>query len=107
MSDQDGELKERIAELEQLVERLYADSICSTVQIEALLYLCRVLGERVGFKEVDGLPILEWFQRNKLAQVQKELLRLENASPAFAARLQAIFDATLKRLGEEPPPPEG
>ena len=93
-----------LKELRAVVDRLMAGSLVQQAQIDVLLSLCRSLGERIGVTEIDRLPLVDWFQREKLAQVETMLIQFEDKNPGVAACLQGIVDESQRRIGEEPTP---
>jgi hypothetical protein len=57
-------------QLQTVVDRLTAGGLVQQAQIEVLLSLCRSLGARMGITEMDGLPIIDWFQRKSSLKVK-------------------------------------
>ena len=91
--------------LQPTVDQLMASVAVQGASIEALLFLCRSVAQRSNVSEIDGLPLDDWFQRQKLLQLEEVLLRIEDRNPGYAALLQSIVDESRKRVGG--PPPEG
>jgi hypothetical protein len=85
-------------DLQPVVDRLMASVAVHGASIEALLFLCRSIAQRSGISEIDGLPIDDWFQRQKHLQLEDILLRAEDRDPGYAALLQSLVDESRKRL---------
>jgi hypothetical protein len=45
---------------------------------------------------IDGLPLLEWYKKHRLIELDKVLISLEDADPSLAAALQAKIDQARK-----------
>jgi hypothetical protein len=86
-------------ETDEVVNRLLAMSLTQQAQIEILLTLVEEIGRKNGVSEIDGLSIREWFQKTKLAAVDRMLIEEEDKNPAVAAFLQKIMDESDRRLG--------
>jgi hypothetical protein len=84
--------------LKPVVDRLMATIAIQGASIEALLLLCRRIAQRSGTSEIDGLPIDDWFQRQKLLQLEDVLIHTESREPGYAALLQSIVDESRSRI---------
>jgi len=80
---------------------MMVSSMVQQAETEVLLDLCLRLAERLGIREIDGLPLVDWFQREKVARMDGMLIDLEDTSPAIAAQFQTIIDACKKRLDKK------
>lgn len=83
-----------------IVDRLMAGSLVQQAEIEVLLSLCSSLAGRLHMTRIDGLSIVDWFQREKQKQVDVMLIEFEDKDPGVAAFLQTIVDESRKRIGE-------
>jgi hypothetical protein len=92
-------------ELSQSIDALMGGSLIQQAEIEILLSLCRQLAERLGIDPFHGLSAVDWFQREKLAQLEATLIEMEDKNPTTAAYLQQIIDESRKRIGDLPPEP--
>jgi|SRR5262249_12815212 len=70
--------------------------------IKALVSLCAEIGKQAGIEELNGLPIIEWFVKERTAELSKTLVEIENASPALAAALQQLIDGTEEQEDQKP-----
>ena len=78
-------------------------SMVQGAETEVLLELCQILARRLGIQEIDGLPLIAWFQREKVARMDSMLIGLEDRSPALAAQFQTIIDDCKRRLDKKSP----
>ena len=86
-----------------LVDTLMVNIVVQGASIEALFSLCRSIAQRGGISEVDGTPIEDWFQQQKLLQLEAALIGIENKTPSYAALLQSIVDESRSRIkGDNP-----
>ena len=76
-------------------------SLVQQVEIEVLLGLCDMLARRAGIQNIDDVSIPEWFQREKVAHMEKTLIGLEDTDPALAAKYQTIIDDCKTRLSKK------
>ena len=72
--------------------------------IKALVSLCAELGRQAGIEELNGLPIIEWFMKERTAELSNTLIEIENTSPALAAALQQLIDGTEEQDEHKPKP---
>jgi hypothetical protein len=86
---------------EKLIDTMMVTGMVQGAETEALLELCQVLARRVGVHEIDGLALIDWFQREKVARMERMLIDLEDKNPAIAAQFQSIIDDCKRRLGEK------
>ena len=64
--------------------------------INALLELCMILAGRAGLQQIEGLSLLDWFQKQKLEHMENMMIRIEDLDPALAAKLQLAIDELKK-----------
>ncbi len=86
---------------ERLIDTVMVTGMVQGAETEALLELCQVLARRLGIREIDGLPLIDWFQREKVARMDSMLIDLEDKNPALAAQFQTIIDDCKRRLGDK------
>jgi hypothetical protein len=80
------------AQMIEVVDRLLAGSVLAQAQIDNLLTLVDFLAKSLGLRELDGLSIRDWFQKEKGDQVERILLHFEDQNPGAAAFLQSLID---------------
>lgn len=80
---------------------MLANSLVQQAQIDVLLFLVRALAERLGVTQIDDLSIMDWFQREKHAQLEAILLHFEDKDPGVAAFLQNLIDGSHRHSGEK------
>lgn len=68
---------------------LRADCLANQALIEAIAKTIRVDG-------VDGLTFFQWHAKNRIAQLERLLILLEDSNPALAAALQHHVDQARK-----------
>ena len=83
------------------IDTMMVGSLVQQVEIEVLLGLCEMLADRAGIQRIDNLSIREWFQREKVAQMDNTLIGLEDTNPALAAKFQTIVDDCKQRLSKK------
>ena len=76
-------------------------SMVQGAETEVLLGLCQLFARRLGIQEIDGLPLVDWFQREKVARMDSMLIGLEDKDPGIAAQFQSVIDDCKRRLGEK------
>lgn len=81
-----------VTELWELVATLMANSVEQEVRIKILESAVLALAKEVRVEEINGLPIAEWIDSTYQQRISDSLVRLENANPEIAARLQQILD---------------
>ena len=62
----------------------------------ALLGVTLAIAKHIGLNELDGLPIQNWYEKQRLAELEKFLIEVEDADPALAAALQQQIDIWRK-----------
>jgi hypothetical protein len=81
-----------VTELWELVATLMANSVEQEVRIKILERAILALAKEVRIEEINGMPIAEWIDSTYQQRISDSLVRLENANPEIAARLQQIMD---------------
>ena len=81
------------------IDTMMVASMVQQAETEVLLALCEMLARRLGIDKVDGLALIDWFQRQKVSRMDGMLTGLEDSNPALAAKFQKIIDDSKKRLG--------
>jgi hypothetical protein len=74
-------------------------NLAQQASIKALLELCVILADRAGLQEVEGLPLLDWFHKRKVENVENLMISMEDKNPALAAKLQRALDDFKKETG--------
>jgi hypothetical protein len=83
------------------IARLMAMSTVQQAEIEVLLFMVEKLMKQQGVFGIEGIPFVDWFQKEKLKQLESILIQIEDKDPASAAYLQAIIDASKRRRGDK------
>lgn len=78
-------------ELRLAIVVLRADYAAALAAIEAV-------SRAVKLSLIDGLPLLKWVERQRVVELEKILIALEDSDPALAAALQARVDQARKNL---------
>ena|ERR1700757_5032385 len=76
----------------EVVDRLLAGSVLMQAQLDNLLTLVDLLGRNLGLKELEGLSIRDWFQKEKFDQLERILIHCEDQNPEAAAFLHSLID---------------
>ena len=63
-------------------------SMANQAAIETLLDFCVKIGDQLGMKEIEGLPLDEWLYKRKIERMESLLIQIEDANPALAAKFQ-------------------
>jgi len=79
-----------------LIDTLMVSMIVQDAAMESLLELCSTVILK-GDQNARA-AFMELFQRKKLMKLEEMLIGLEDKSPAYAAKLQAIIDESKKRI---------
>jgi len=87
------------------IDNLQAGSVIQQAQIENLLTLIDFFGTHLGLREIDGLSLRDWFQKEKFDQVERIMIHFEDLSPGAAALLQRLIDKRLSK--DESPDKDG
>lgn len=58
----------------------------------ALLASIEAVARCAGLRLVDGKPLLDWFEQQRRVELEKFLIRCEDADPELAALLQQQID---------------
>lgn len=66
----------------------HAKEIVLHADISTLLLLCKRLADAVGIAGVEGLPVIDWFNRERRGQLEREILAIGDTDPEFAEHLQ-------------------
>lgn len=83
------------------LDQITASNLVLGAQVDNLLTLVEFLSERMGVKDVEGLPVRDWFDKEKGEQIERILIHLEDKNPTVAAFLQQTIDNSCK---ESDPP---
>jgi hypothetical protein len=86
MSHNPPEGQVTLLELACTAARLNADRM-------ALLGLALSIANHVGLRDLDGLPVQKWYERQRLVEMERFLIQIEDVNPALAAVLQQEIDA--------------
>jgi hypothetical protein len=92
-------------DLIEILDQLQAGSIIQQAQIDNLLTLIDFFGNHLHLKELDGRSLRDWFQKEKIDQVERILIHFEDLNPGAAALLQRFVDKKLSK--DEPPHNDG
>ena len=74
------------------------DAACDIIlkaEVAALLGMIQELAEMLKVETLDGLPLMEWFVRQRKIQLQEEVRMVADHSPALAAMIQKAADQTM------------
>jgi hypothetical protein len=80
------------SEVAEILDSHQAISLWQIAQIDSLLTLAERVCKHVGINEIEGLSIRDWFQKEKIEQLERILIHFENQDPGVAASLQNILD---------------
>lgn len=94
-------MPDELKDLRGSVDSLMASALISQVQAELLLSLIETVAGRTNCTQIDGMPLRDWFQKQKVEQLQKALIAIEDSAPAAAAHLQKQIDESERRLREK------
>jgi hypothetical protein len=94
-------MSDEIKELRAVIDSLTASTLLGQIQSEVLLALVKEVAKRTGLTQLDGQPLRDWFQKEKLAQLQRALIQIEDSSPGVAAYLQKQVDDSERRIKEK------
>jgi hypothetical protein len=76
-------------ELAALASKLNADHV-------ALLSLVLLISKQLGLSDIDGLTPQKWYEQQRVIQLEKRLLQIEDRNPRLAAVMQQQIDAWKK-----------
>ena len=86
------------AELVALRTQIAAQGAMLTSDHMALLSLVEFLVASSGVTVLDGVSVQKWYQKQRLVELEKFLIRLEDVDPGAAALLQREIDFVRKPL---------
>src|SRR4051812_39702856 len=89
------ELLTAVHHLTEITDRLQANTLIIQAQIDNLLTLIDFFGTHLGLKELGGLSLRDWFQKEKFDQLERILIHFEDQNPIAAALLQSFVDKRL------------
>ena len=81
------------------IDTLHLACLAAQADTRVLLRAIEEIGRSAGGASVQGVPVFEWFERNRGPALQENLRDLEDLNPELAARLQAHIDVIRKKAG--------
>ncbi len=97
-------IKDNFVEVEKHIDTLTAGQAIAMADSETMLLLCKHIADTIGIEAIDGLPVIDWFNRERLRRRELLLTGLEDGNPSMAARLQQTIDDAKLNHGLEDPP---
>jgi len=79
-------------DLLKVIDQLLAANVVQSAQIDNLLALVVLIFERLGLTALEGLSVRDWFQKEKMDQIERILIHFEDKNPSVAALLQQMLD---------------
>ena len=76
---------------------LMAASSVAEAKIAVLQSVVWLLLEKTGDDNINGISFADWFEIEYRKRLQETLIRIEDKSSAYAAKLQAIIDESDRR----------
>jgi hypothetical protein len=65
--------------------------VAELASIETLFEFCSKIAEHLKIQRLDGIPLDEWFWKQKLTRIEAFLLSLEGANPRMAAQIRQVL----------------
>jgi hypothetical protein len=87
---------------ERLAKQVATISLLAQADIAALLHLCDAVASKLGVTEIEGLAVIDWYNRQRRAELDRLLLESEDMNPWLGALLQQRIDEAKRR--SSPPP---
>jgi hypothetical protein len=81
--------------------RLLSDEaliVDSHAQISALLAMVMALCRQSGLSQIEGIGLIDFYDKRRRHAAQEYLLAVEDVSPGMAAKLQERMDKILKEI---------
>lgn len=76
-----------------------AGLVIALADSETMLLLCKHIADTIGIEAIDGLGVIDWFNREKIRRLQKVLEDIETTSPSLAATLSESIDRVKREHG--------
>ncbi len=76
-----------------------AGLVIALADSETMLLLCKRISDSIGIEAIDGLSVIDWFNREKVRRLQKALEDIETTSPSLAAMLSETIDRVKREHG--------
>ena len=99
-----AQIAENFERVRHHLDGLMAGQVIGLADTETMLLLAKILADHVGLKEIDGLPIFDWYNREKFRRLDALMLNLEDASPGLAAAIQYRIDDARRKGGLDTEP---
>jgi hypothetical protein len=81
-------------------DHLFVSVIVTTARIDVLEHLIGVLCSKFGVSTFDGMVLKDYLQNEKIAQLERILIHLEDQNPTAAAFLSNIIDEARRETEE-------
>jgi hypothetical protein len=85
------------------IKNLMAGMVVLRSDVTALIAALEAVAERAGVADVGGLSVAAFHARQRVRELQRELLAIEDDDPALAALVQQQIDHA-RQLGGLPDP---
>jgi hypothetical protein len=92
-------IEERLTELEALYDTTFILAMGHQADIESLEEMFSMITEKLGWKKLEAAVFLELRKRTALKKLEEMLISVEDKSPGYAAKLQAMIDERREKLG--------
>ena len=74
------------------IDRQLAMEMVTTARIDVLEHLIGILCSKLGIESLDGMSIRDYLQNEKITQLERILIHIEDQNPSAAAYLSNIID---------------
>ena len=71
-------------------------TVVQSAELQAVIRLVEAVCQALPIDQIQGLPVVEFYKKCEIEELQSKLIQVENKDPAFAAALQARIDGLGK-----------